>query len=429
MCVTYRLERNTNREVDVPSSRDERCYFFLVADSSRAEQPRAWRRSSLLGRGLGVLLGVAVAAGCGSKHPPASSNDNDGTGTSSSSGGIGGSSGGPRKPPGCGQKADGSFCDCIDIPLYADPPNIYFLLDRSGSMSDDGKWDKVRITIADVVRKLGPRANYGATVFPGFAREACAAPKEVMSTRPGDPITGNDGPTTSLLISSTSPQPYGGTPTAVAFRFLLPILRGLSGKTFVILATDGGPNCNPAASCGVDKCIPNIESVQGCPPAGPKNCCAPPDGVPEACLDDVATLSALAAVKSAGFPVYVIGLPGGEVYAKLLDQLATAGGTAQSGATKYFKVDSASKELLLATLRRVAAKIIATCEFRLTTEPADPSHVNVYLDDVIVPKDPTNGWKIEGRLVTLLGASCNRVLNGDALDVRIITGCPTVEPR
>ena len=55
--------------------------------------------------------------------------------------------------------------------------------------------------------------------------------------------------------------------------------------------------------------------------------------------------------------------------------------------------------------------------------------MNVYLDGAVLPQDPTNGWKIEGSKVTLLGSACAKVLDGDVLNVRIIAGCPTVEPR
>ena len=72
------------------------------------------------------------------------------------------------KPPGCGQKDDGSFCDCVDVPLFAEAPNIYFVLDRSGSMAEDNKWGQVRQIVAQILRGLGPRANFGATLFPGF---------------------------------------------------------------------------------------------------------------------------------------------------------------------------------------------------------------------------------------------------------------------
>jgi hypothetical protein len=379
-------------------------------------------------RGLLLATCIALAAGCGSKRPPPSS----GSGSYSEPPPGGGLStdAGTRKPPGCGTKDDGSYCDCIDVPLFTDPPNMYFVLDRSGSMAEGNKWDQVRLQVAKVMRDLGPRASFGATVFPGYANEACAGPIEVMTTRLGDSPADPSEPTTTAMLQATASSPSGGTPTAQALRFVLPIVSKLSGKTFVVLATDGGPNCNATASCGYDRCMPNIENENGCPSTGPMNCCEPPTGYRESCLDSDATTSAVAALKASGFPVYVIGIPGTERYASLLDALALAGGTAQTtGPTKYFKVDTASSDVLLATLRKVAAKIVATCEFRLKSAPTDANTVNVYVDEVVVPKDPVNGWKIEKDVVTLLGTTCQRVLSGDALDVRIITGCPTVEPR
>jgi hypothetical protein len=127
----------------------------------------------------------------------------------------------------------------------------------------------------------------------------------------------------------------------------------------------------------------------------------------------------------------VIGLPGTgtPAYANLLDQLAVAGGTSLPTSPKYYRVDSTNSDVLLAALKKIAAQIVATCEFKLTTVPAQPNQVNVYFDEVVVPADPVNGWKIDGQTVTLLGDSCKKVLAGDVLDVRIITGCPTVEPR
>ena len=51
---------------------------------------------------------------------------------------------------------------------------------------------------------------------------------------------------------------------------------------------------------------------------------------------------------------------------------------------------------LLANRKKMAAKIVATCEFPLKAAPADPNLVNVYLDEVVLPKEPVNGWKIDG---------------------------------
>ncbi|MBX3186145.1 MAG: VWA domain-containing protein [Labilithrix sp.] len=372
---------------------------------------------------------LALAAGCGSERPrPAA----DLAGVTPPSGGSGGfdNDAGDGRPPGCGQKDDGSFCDCIDVPLFTNPPNMYFVLDRSGSMADDNKWSRVRVVVAKILRGIGPRASFGATLFPGFdSSQGCAPPVEVLPIRPGDPPGATDGPTTKALLNATQGNPYGGTPTAEALRYVLPRVTAAQGRTFVILATDGGPNCNKGSGCGVEKCMPNIENYPGCPIAGPNNCCAPPNGYAESCLDDAATKSAVAALSAAGIPVYVVGIPGSAAYGTLLDELAVLGGTAQSGTPKYFRVDSSSETAILDALKRVAAQITATCEFKLKEAPADPNLVNVYLDEKILPQDPLNGWKIEGPTVTLLGAACQSVLSGDVFDVRIIAGCPTVGPR
>ena len=373
---------------------------------------------------LSVLL--ALIAGCGSDRPPPTS---DAIYTPPPTGGGGGfADAGSHKPPGCGQKSDGSFCDCIDIPLFTDPPNMYFVLDRSGSMAEGNKWGQVRTTVIEIFRGLGPRANFGATLFPGYAQSQCAGPIEILPISPGDPVGADDGPTTLKMLSQTQTPPSGGTPTAAALRAVFQTLSSAKGKTFVILATDGAPNCNNASPCTLAQCMPNIENFPGCPPTGP-SCCEPPDGTPESCLDSSATTSAVAALKAAGIPVYVIGLPGTATYASLLDSLAVSGGTALPTSPKYYRVDSTDSAPLLATLKKISAKIVATCEFKLTKAPTDPNLVNVYLDEVVLPQEAVNGWKIDGPTVTLLGSACQKVLAGDVLGVRIITGCPTVGPR
>jgi hypothetical protein len=382
--------------------------------------------------GLSALAAVtALVAGCGSERPPpAGSSSGIGAGVGAGNGPGGFTDGGTtNKPPGCGQKDDGSFCDCLDVPLFGEPPNMYFVLDRSGSMQEDNKWSQVRVVVAEIFRGLGPRANFGATVFPGSAQSTCAPAREVLPISPGDAPGATDGPTTKKLLATTSDAPNGGTPTAQAMRAVLETLRNVQGKTFVVLATDGGPNCNTSASCNFDQCQPNIEDLPGCPVNGP-SCCDSATGGPASCLDSAATISAVAALKAAGIPVYVIGLPGTTAYGNLLDQLAISGGTALPSSPKYYKIASTGDNTaLLKTLKQIAAKIVATCEFKLKDAPADANQVNVYLDEVVLPRDPVDGWRIDGATVTLLGKACGDVLSGDVLDVRIITGCPTVEPR
>jgi hypothetical protein len=321
----------------------------------------------------------------------------------------------------------------VDVPLFIDAPTIYFVLDRSGSMADQDKWTDVRIAVGKIMRSLGPRANFGATLFPGpSSTDACAPGTEVMTVHPGDPPSSSvDGPTTTLLLTVTRVQPGGGTPTAATLEVVRANLQKIAGRKFVIVATDGAPNCNGNTTCGFDQCQPNIQSVAGCPAAGPYNCCEPPTGFRENCNDSGGTLAAVTGLKNDNIPVYVLGLPGSAYppYVALLNQMAVAGGTALPTSPKYFAVDTAGEATMLTALRKVAAQITGTCVFQLQDAPSDPTLVNVYMDDVVLPFEPVNGWTITGKTVTLVGDACARVKSGDVLDVRIITGCPRVTIR
>jgi hypothetical protein len=384
------------------------------------------RATSLL---AAAAIGLVLTPGCGKERPPPAGSGGTANPTGNGGNGFDVDPDG-TKPPGCGTAPDGTFCECVDTPLFAEAPNMYFVLDRSGSMAEGNKWQQVRVVVGKIMRSLGPRANFGAMVYPGNVTDTCAPGIEVMATRPGDPPSSTvDGPTTTMLLDRTAIAPTGGTPTSASLAAALPIVQKLPGKTFVILATDGAPNCNALATCGYDKCMPNMENVEGCPKEGPFNCCQPPEGYRENCLDAPASVGAATNLRTANVPVYVIGLPGTAAYANVLDELAVAGGTAGPVSPKYFAVDAANEAAMLDALKKVAAKIVATCEFTLKDEPADPNLVNVYVDEVVLPYDPAATWKIEGKTVTLLGDTCTKVLNGDVLGVRIIAGCPRIEPR
>jgi len=328
----------------------------------------------------------------------------------------------------CNLGPDAGVCACLDVPLLTDVPNMYFVLDRSGSMSEFNKWTTAIKVVGDVVLKLGPRASYGIATFPDPRTNQCAPGIEVMSTRRGDsPAGSTTGPTYQMLAATLDAiGPNGGTPTAATFNDLLGSIKQLPGRTYVILATDGGPNCNAGIMCSIDQCIANIESAApGCAPAQPPNCCDPGYYGEVNCLDSAATTAAVAAYAAANIPVYVIGVYGSGPYAVLLDQLAQAGGTARSSEPLYYRVDGTDEASLQAALYQVAAKITATCTFVLKDTP-DPTLVNVFLDDVVVPEDPVNGWSISGNTVTLLGSTCDKVSTGQVIEVHISAGCPTV---
>jgi len=344
----------------------------------------------------------------------------------------------PQPVPTCNLGPEGGVCACVDQPLVVDPPNIYFVLDRSGSMNDFNKWQTVRTVIGQLVTQLGPRATFGVTVFPDPSTNGCTPGVEVFAPRQGDPqVAGALGPTATALVTTLGGIPAnGGTPTAATFTSIAPHLRSLSGKTYVIFATDGGPNCNPDATCDADQCQPNMETIAGCPAGGPPNCCAPgatATGGPLSCEDTTPAVAAVQALAASGIPVYVVGVPESEPYADVLAQLAEAGGTARdpdggdAGDSQYYAVTGTDTADLEAALSAIAAKITGTCTFDLGTMPADPSLVNVFFDDGPIAQAGPDGWTLTGPTVTVLGASCRQILSGAVLDVRVVAGCPTVE--
>ncbi len=378
-----------------------------------------------------IGAGLATAAGCGNGHPPASFTDY-----------VPDAAVGARPPnqfdydasfapPKCEVvTSDGGICGCTDVPLQTEAPTIYFVLDRSGSMNTDNKWQTVRAVTQQLVTAVGPRASFGAAVFPNPTLDDCTAGLEVMRPRRGDFPPGTPGFTTRSLALATNVRANGGTPTSQTLRNLKSRLTGIGGKVYVILATDGGPNCNPRAQCDETTCIPNIESASaGCLPNTPPNCCATPQYGAESCLDGQTTVDAVTELEAVGIDTYVVGVPGSGPYAGVLDKLAQAGHTARKTSPFYYRVDTADESALLVALSQIAAKIIATCTLTLSGPPADPSLVNVFLDEQPVTKDPLNGWTLDNATITLVGTTCDRVLSGAVLDVRVIEGCPTVGPK
>jgi hypothetical protein len=261
-------------------------------------------------------------------------------------------------------------------------------------------------------------------VFPDPQADVCNVGDQVMPLMLGDVPAGAFGQAASYFLTATDVPASGGTPTAGTLTALMPTLTGLGGKTYVILATDGGPNCNYALTCNASACCSNIEGDPGCAEDGGPNCCA---SAPYDCLDAQASVAAIGALASAGVLTYVIGLPESGPYEGVLDQMALAGQTARADAPYYFAVSSADEAALASALATIAAKVTATCTFTLSSPPPDPGMVNLYLDGQIVPQDPANGWTLSDQTVTLVGNTCSEVLAGHALALRIVAGCPTVQ--
>ena len=333
---------------------------------------------------------------------------------------------------GCGQEA---------IAATVDVPRLYFVLDRSGSMSEllpdesTDKWNATQSAVAGLLRSIGHRIEYGAAVFPGSA-ETCKAGRQVFPFSRGDPwrgmVSNRNGPRLQSLMDRLSAlDPAGGTPVSATLALLLPLLsEDVSARTYVVLATDGAPNCNENASCDSSRCIPDLEGamLNGRLCGDGFSCCDPEllgEGAGANCVDDQETLVQIEALSAAGIPTYVIGMPGAAQYADVLDRFAEAGGTARPDRTRYYAVDD-SVELYDALLE-IGTGVAIECDLSLNEVPADASLVNVSYDGRLVPYGESDGWVWDGEsALSMRGAACDELRSGTVQSVSIIYGCTTV---
>lgn len=168
-----------------------------------------------------------------------------------------------EEPDAVAPVAQPTTCAPTALALHVEerPPNLYFALDRSGSMAETlaggamTKWGAVQAAAVDLVRRLGAHVRVGATVFPA-ASGSCDPGEEVFPTLRGDPSLpgAGDGPVTRAFAEAIAVPVSGYTPTAATLVKLRAPLASLGGSTSVVLATDGGPNCS-TKGCDASLCI------------------------------------------------------------------------------------------------------------------------------------------------------------------------------
>lgn len=323
----------------------------------------------------------------------------------------------------------------LRLRIAEEPPNLYFVLDRSGSMaesmagSSSNRYAAVRQATVSLVKAMGSHVNVGAAVFPAAGR-LCEAGEEVLATTRGDDPTvypDGNGPVTTAFAEAIDVVTLGYTPTAATLSGLLPTLSALRGKTAVLLATDGGPNCNGDARCSAEECISNIQNTSGC--SNGVNCCAPSAGPDAArmCLDREPTVEAVRALRKAGIATYVIGIPGSQAFADLLSDLAEAGGTARAIQPRYYAVDDVAE--LSAALEAIGHDFV-TCELTLEEIPVSRESVRVFLNGEEVGHEHSDGFRWTGeRRFRLLGPACQAFLKGNVEHVDAYAHCDDGMPK
>ena len=401
-------------------------------------------RVTLLRSSIAAALMASVLVACGGiDHAPRPSGFGDDPDTFPIDGG--GSDGFGFDVPStdaainCAAGRDGGLCACKEIDQI--PPTLYVLLDRSGSMGDKvppstiTKWDQVRLALVDAktgaLRALGGRISVGMALFPTQRANNCAAGSEVLPVTVGSTMIYD-----RIGFILTSATPGGSTPTASSIEVLIAKLEALPKPAYLLLATDGAPNCG-STPCSADRCEYDIDGATYTDSSGTTHPCEPPFNCCDAsvvgggngwqaCLDSEASRAAVAELAAHDVKTFVLGVPGIGPYGSELDTLAIAGGEAQpegSPARYYAASDGAS---LQAALSAIAAKVVDSCVIALDAAPDDPGITNVLLDGDLIAQNATDGWTWQDPShIELHGAACNRIHAGVAR-VQVAVGCKTI---
>lgn len=398
-----------------------------------------------------ALFGVvALAAACGSDKDGSlldpgntSGSSNGGAQNNGATGNIilpMGGEGTVTMPPEGG--ANCGFTNLTAAPLEV---NVLLVVDKSASMNEpekSPKWPQLQEALAATLEATEERISFGLDLYPysgksgGALSGACQMPDTSAIVVPVQ--AGTDAK--PLILSALQDnEPSGGTPTAAALArayeyYTSGAGKSLKGAKYVLLATDGGPNCSsdPDIMCDADACTTNIDGLD----CG-GNCCDPkkdPDG-PSKCLDDAASIQAVANLADAGIKTFVIGIPGTEAYADTLDALAGQSGVENPDAPpSYFAVSAQDGvEGLTSVLTKVTTGLITSCKLQLEEEPPNIKDVFVVVDGELIKQDDPDGWaesdpSTSPPTIVLQGATCEKLETEGAGYINVSYGCPNYDP-
>ncbi len=319
------------------------------------------------------------------------------------------------------------------------PASVLILLDRSGSMSDGGKWSAAVSALKSALAKADADLPVGLLFYPegkwtlplectvNPSAGTCPAVwadggcKDIRTT-PDVAVAplSTSKPQIDAKLGSTSPN-GDTTPTRWALKNSWAHMKTVAAKgdRFVLLVTDGEPSTHS----------PPIFTI------------------PESNLEckDKATIEAEATAAATGAPsvkTFVIGAPGSEKAAPHLSQIAFNGQTPKdpsctpSAGNCHYQIGAASFEADLAKVIEEITGKIATCIFEVPTgTDVDPNKVNVTVEaggkttDLYQDSKHADGWDYTDgskSRIEIHGPACEEIKkNAGSASVKILLGCVT----
>lgn len=326
-------------------------------------------------------------------------------------------------------------CDESNYQINIQKIDMLVLLDRSQSMEIDKIWEPMGSALTAVTEDYKNMVNFGLMLFPGGGDKCDQEDKETVCvasdpTSPDVPIGAPSAATAIAAVfddqSGSHVTPCGGTPIAESLIAAKDYLQGLEEqkKRYVLLATDGAPNCN--AALNGDTCTCTSAETDACKKENLN------------CLDDANTYDAAEELYAdAGVDTYVIGM--GETvndkWETQLTNIAKAGGT-----ETYLPVTDNNK---LQEAFETVTQNVVNCNFAIDwaslSEDAstDKDKINFFCkekagDDLsmqnLVRYDENcgknTGWDwVSDDLVLFCKGACDRLKKRQCTSVAVTFGC------
>ena len=241
----------------------------------------------------------------------------------------------------------------------------------------------MRGALSNVVTARANIINFGLMLYPSDS--VCGTGNMQVGIMPAN--------ASAIVSRLTAVFPDGGTPThtsLVAARLYFDSIPVNPNGRYVLLATDGEPNCRSASSPQTPTITESITAIQ--------------------------------ALASVGIKTYVLGF--GDVAAAdptTLESMASAGGTGM-----FYAANSPAQ--LEAALNLISGQVsVPSCTYTLDSQPVDASKLAVSFDGSPVARSPSHadGWDYDAATnsITFYGAACAQVQSGAVTSVHVDYGC------
>jgi len=291
----------------------------------------------------------------------------------------------------------GGECQSVEITPTRSIPNVMFLVDQSGSMTDSfgggqNRWQAAHSAITSIVSSMDDVVRFGLTTYTsqgGNANPPCPRlPTQVDFALDNSPTIGN----TSVYPANYPSGDGGETPTGDSIDALMSIIGNdpppAEGPTIIVLATDGEPDT--------------------CEQPNPQN------GQAEA-------VAAATAAHAAGVDVFILSV-GNQVGASHLQDMANVGvGLAENGSqgNAPYWVGNNPADLADAFSEIIAASI--SCDIQMDKRFDDKEQAcNDPSSDVRLNGTPLScpsEWRVKpgaDDVIELVGSACDTFKSGSS---------------